>query len=79
MAIEHISTRNITMPDGTIQKVRLTPDLWEDVDFLRSIEGITAEELVPFAMEEMQLQPGGITFDYAYRIVVVHLIRRWHN
>lgn len=71
------SKQDIEMPDGTTREVTLTPGLWEEADYLRAVEGITAKELVPYALEEMRLQPGDISFDFAYRIVVTHLANRW--
>lgn len=70
-------TREVQMPDGTVRSVRLPPEIWEDVDFLNGVEGITTEELVPLALDELKHQPGSISFDYAFRIVVVHLANRW--
>ena len=57
----------------------MTPDHWAEVDFLRSLEGITTEELADFALEEMDLQQDDLTFDEAFRMVVVHLANRWSN
>lgn len=70
-------TRQVRMPDGTMRNVCMTPRMWDDMDFLQEIEGITPEELVPHAFDEVETQPGNITFDFAFRIVVAHLAGRW--
>ena len=53
----------------------MTPNLWEDVEFLQVMEGITTLEIAEFALEEMELQSE--TFDRAFRGVVAHLSNRW--
>ena len=63
------------MPDGTTREVRMTPDLWDDVEFLQVMEGIKTQEIAEFALEEMKLQSE--TFDRAFRGVVAHLANRW--
>ncbi len=69
------TTRTISLPDGTPWPVRMTPQLWDDFEFLEVVEGITAGELARFAVEEMELQQ--IDFDEAFRCVVAHLANRW--
>ena len=69
------NSRPIEMPDGTSRSVRMTPNLWDDVEFLQVMEGITTQEIAEFALEEMKLQSE--TFDRAFRGVVAHLANRW--
>ena len=69
------NSRPIEMPDGTTREVRMTPDLWDDVEFLQVMEGIKTQEIAEFALEEMKLQSE--TFDRAFRGVVAHLANRW--
>lgn len=69
------NTREVNLPDGSKQQVRMTPLLWDNVEFLRLVEGITDTEIAGYALEEVELQ--GITFDNAFRCVVVHLANRW--
>lgn len=69
------NSRPIEMPDGTVRTVRMTPALWEDVEFLLVMEGITTICMAEFALEEMELQ--NATFDRAFRGVVAHLSNRW--
>lgn len=69
------STRIITMPDGSERSVRMTPDLWAGLRFLKVVEGISSTELAGYALEEMQLQSE--TFDRAFRGVVAYLMNRW--
>lgn len=69
------NTRPVPMPDGSTKDVRMTPDLWADLEFLKVVEHITTEELVQFALEEVELQ--SVTFDRAFRGVVAHLANRW--
>ena len=69
------NTRDINMPDGTKRAVRMTPNLWEDLEFLRLVENIQEPEIAAFALEEMSLQD--VTFDRAFRGVVAHFANRW--
>lgn len=69
------NSRQIEMPDGAIRSVRMTPELWEEVEFLQVMEGISSKEIAGFALEEMTLQSE--TFDRAFRGVVAHLANRW--
>lgn len=70
------NTRDVVLPDGSRKPVRLTPDLWELKDVIESLEGISEGELSGFALEEVELQD--LSFDLAYRSVVVHFVNRWH-
>ena len=36
------NTRPIVMPDGSEWEVRMTPDLWESLEFLKEVEGVSA-------------------------------------
>lgn len=69
------NVRPVAMPDGSTRKIRMTPDLWADLEFLRVVEGISQEEIATFAMEEASLQDA--TFERAFRGVVAHLANRW--
>ena len=69
------NTREIELPDGSKQSVRMTPLLWDNLRFLQLIEGITTTEIAAFAEEEMSLQD--VTFDRAFRGVVAHFANRW--
>lgn len=69
------NSRPIEMPDGTVRIVRMTPALWEDVEFLWVMEEITTTCMAQFALEEQELH--GVTFDRAFRGVVAHLSNRW--
>lgn len=71
------NSNEVIMPDGKTRTVRMTPDLWKDVDFLQVMEGITTQEIAEFALEEMELQKE--TFERAFRGVVAHLANRWTN
>lgn len=69
------NTREIEMPDGSARTVRMTPLLWDNMQFLQSLEGITPTEVASYALEEMELQK--ISFDNAFRAVVTHFANRW--
>jgi len=69
------NTREVELPDGTQQEVRMTPLLWDNMEFLLLVEGITTIEVATYALEEMSLQD--ITFDNAFRAVVTHFANRW--
>lgn len=69
------TTREVLMPDGTQRAVRMTPNLWEDLEFLRVVEDIQEPEIAVFALEEMELQD--VTFDRAFRGVVAYFANRW--
>ncbi|QDU80735.1 hypothetical protein Pla110_24680 [Polystyrenella longa] len=69
------NTREIDLADGSKRSVRMTPLLWEKLEFLQIVEGVTTAELATYALEEMTLQD--VTFDRAFRGVVAHLANRW--
>lgn len=69
------NTRQIKMPDGSLWEVRMTPQLWESLELLKSVDGVTEGQLGIHALEEMELQP--VTFDQAFRGIVAHLANRW--
>jgi len=69
------NTREVELPDGSKRAVRMTPLLWDNMEFLLLLEGITITEVATYALEEMSLQ--NITFDNAFRAVVTHLANRW--
>ena len=69
------NTREVELPDGSKRAVRMTPLLWENMEFLLLLEGITTTEVATYAQEEMSLQ--NIPFDNAFRAVVTHLANRW--
>ena len=68
-------TAPITMPDGSERQVCMPHGLWEDLENLKVLEGITSQDLVPYAEEEMELQDVG--FDWAFACVVDALIKRY--
>lgn len=70
------NTRDVPLPDGTLKAIFLPPDVWECVEFLRVVEGITAKEVSVFALEEAELQQ--TDFTRAFRCVVTHLVGRWY-
>jgi len=65
----------IDMPDGSKREIRMPKGLWEDLDNLHTLEGITDAELVPYAEEEQELQ--NVSFDWAFSCVVDELISRY--
>jgi hypothetical protein len=67
--------REIDMPDGTKRFVRMTPLLWDGLEFLKMVEGIGTPELAAYALEEMALQ--NVSFDRAFRGVIAYLVNRW--
>jgi len=69
------NTREIELPDGSKRAVRMTPLLWDNMEFLLLLEGITTTEVATYALEEVALQD--ISFDNAFRAVVTHLANRW--
>jgi len=69
------NTREIELPDGSKRSVRMTPLLWDNMEFLLLLEGISTTEVATYALEEMSLQ--NITFDNAFRAVVTHFANRW--
>ena len=69
------NTREVELPDGSRRAVRMTPLLWDNMEFLHSIEGITQAEVAEYALEEVELQK--ISFDNAFRAVVAHFANRW--
>jgi len=69
------NTRPLDVGNGQTREVRMTPQLWEELEFVQAMEGVTTAELAVFATEEMSLQ--GISFDQAFRAVVAHLTNRW--
>ncbi len=70
-----VNTRQVEMPDGTKRLVRMTPTLWDDLEFIRLLENIQEPEVATFALEEMELQE--VSFDRAFRGVVAHFANRW--
>jgi len=69
------NTHEVELPDGSKRAVRMTPLLWDNMEFLLLLEGITTTEVATYALEEMSLQ--NISFDNAFRAVVTHLANRW--
>jgi len=69
------TTQEITMPDGTKKSVRMTPDLWNSLEFLESWEFMSPTELAGYALEEVELQ--NVSFDRAFRGVVAHVSNLW--
>ncbi len=69
------NTREVELPDGSKRLVRMTPLLWDNMEFLQSLEGITQTEVAGYALEEVDLQK--ISFDNAFRAVVAHFANRW--
>ncbi len=69
------NTRDVELPDGSKRAVHMTPLLWDNMQFLQSIEGITPAEVAGYALEEVELQK--ISFDNAFRAVVTHFANRW--
>lgn len=69
------NTRWIDVGQGELRQVRMTPQLWEELEFVQVMEGVSTSDLSVFAREEMELQ--NISFDNAFRAVVVHLTNRW--
>lgn len=69
------NTRLIDVGNGQTREVRMTPQLWEELEFVLAMEAVTTAELSVFATEEMALQR--ISFDQAFRAVVAHLTCRW--
>lgn len=69
------NTRAIKLPDGSSKAVRMSPDHWEEVEFLKIVEAISTQDMAKFALEEMELQD--VTFDEAFRMIVAHLANRW--
>jgi hypothetical protein len=72
------NTRPVDLGNGQSCLVRMTPDLWEDLEFLQVVEGVTTAELAKFAFEEQALSPHE-SFDRCFRAVVAHLANRWMN
>lgn len=70
------NTREVVLPDGSKRNVRMTPLLWDNLEFLMLLEGITPTEVAGYALEEVELQ--SISFDNAFRAVVTYLANRWH-
>jgi len=70
------NTKPIDIGSGQTRRVRMTPNLWEDLHFLQVVEGRTTAELATFAFEEMQLAPGE-SFDRCFRGIVAFLANRW--
>jgi len=69
------TTREIVMPDGTKRAVRMTPDLWNSLEFLEAWEFMSQSEIADYALEEMQLQ--NESFDRAFRGVVAYVSNLW--
>lgn len=69
------NTREIDMPDGSKRAVRMTPELWNSLEFIQQFEGLTTAQIATFALEEMTLQDA--TFDRAFRGIVAHFANRW--
>jgi len=70
------TTQEITMPDGTKKSVRMTPDLWDSLEFLEAWEIMSQTEIADFALEEMDLRKNE-SFDRAFRGVVAHVSNLW--
>lgn len=69
------NTREIRMPDGTRRAVRMTPDLWNSLEFLELWDIMSQEELAGFAVEEVALQ--NVTFERAFRGLVATVANLW--
>ena len=67
--------REIDMPDGTTRVIRMTPDLWESLEFLEIWEIMSQIEIAKYALEEMTLQE--VSFERAFRGVVAHVANIW--
>lgn len=70
------NTRPIDIGGGQTRIIGMTPLLWDNLEFLQVVEGMTTPELARFAFEETQLQPGE-SFEKCFRGVVAHLANRW--
>lgn len=68
-------TREVDMPDGSRRMVRMASPFWDEVHFLKVVEGITTAEIATFALEEVELQ--SITFNEAFQCIVAHFGNRW--
>jgi len=68
-------TREVDMPDGSRRLVHMDSPFWDEVHFLRVVEGITTAEIASFALEEVSLQ--NITFNEAFQCIVAHFGNRW--
>ena len=71
------TTQKITMPDGTSRAVRMTPDLWNSLEFIEAWEFMSQTEIAGYAMEESERQ--NETFDRAFRGVVAHVANLWRK
>jgi hypothetical protein len=74
-AFREQNTREIEMPDGTKRAVRMTPALWNSLEFIEEFEGFSATDIAAFALEEAQLQD--VSFNRAFRGVVAYLANLW--
>lgn len=72
---KHDNTKWLDVGNGEMRQVRMTPQLWEELEFVQVMEGVSTAKLAEFAREEVALQD--ISFDQAFRAVVVHLTNRW--
>lgn len=70
------NTREVELPDGSKLAVRMPPLEWSNFEFLKSVEGISERAISAYALEETGLQD--VTFDQAFRMVVVYLANRWN-
>jgi hypothetical protein len=61
-------TRDLPMPDGTIETYTTFKNVWHAYDLLTELCGYTATELLGYVREEMDLQ--SIDFDSAFRCII---------
>ncbi|WP_417847326.1 hypothetical protein [Thalassoglobus sp.] len=73
-----LSMRQISMPDGSLREVRLTPTIWDLFDCLKVLEGFNEQEIAAYALEELELQKSPeLSFDEAYRCCVCFIANQW--
>lgn len=67
-----LETRDIAMPDGSMQPVEMNKLCWQDYDFMVECDPeFTHEELVGYGIEESGLQKVG--FQEAFRGIIMLL------
>ena len=76
-SLQFTDIRSVQMPDGTHRNVAMTEDHWTWKEGLEILEKIDETQWAKWALEEVELHNGEVTFDSAYRTAIAYLSKQW--
>jgi hypothetical protein len=72
------SSGDVRLSDGSMRSVRMTERLWNGLELIQVLEGLSQEDLSDFALEEMEINPD-VTFNRAFRGIIASITNAWHD